>query len=67
MVIALYFYADSGDTVDTDTTYSVAAADGSSGNRKSVVMTAGGSGSGKTRLVKNILSELSDKKIIRLD
>ena len=40
-----------GDTVDTDTTYSVAAADGSSGNRKSVVMTAGGSGSGIAGIV----------------
>ena len=31
-------------------------------NKVIIIGVAGGSGSGKTRLVKNILSELSDKK-----
>ncbi len=40
-----------GNTVDTDTTYSVSAGDGSAGNKKTVIMTAGGSGSGTAGIV----------------
>ena len=40
-----------GNTVDTDTTYAVTAGDGSAGNQKTLVMTAGGSGSGTAGIV----------------
>ena len=40
-----------GDTVDTDTTYAVTAGDGSAGNKKTLIMTAGGSGSGTAGIV----------------
>ena len=40
-----------GNTVDTDTTYAVTAGDGSAGNKKTVIMTAGGSGSGTAGIV----------------
>ena len=40
-----------GDTVDTDTTYAVTAGDGSTANQKTVIMTAGGSGSGTAGIV----------------
>ena len=40
-----------GNTVDTDTTYEVTAGDGSAANKKTVIMTAGGSGSGTAGIV----------------
>ena len=36
-------------------------------NKVFIIGIAGGSGSGKTRLVKNILSELADKKTISIE